>query len=226
LGKILKSIGGAEKMESKISYTPDQSQLFIIQGKLYLDNRIRNGVNWFFWIAGLSLVNTLIYLSGNKLTFVIGLAATQFVDGFMAALAKDLGQGGIFARVIGFVVDVCIAGIFIIFGYLGRKRYRWSIIVGMILYIFDGIIMLLFQDWLGAGFHLFALFGIWTGLKSISELDALEKSGTSESIESIRQRMPSLRPQITPQQRKTRWILIGLILLVPILLFVFASLQH
>ena len=213
-------------MEAKIPYTPDQSQLAVIQRKLYLDNRIRNGGNWFFWIAGLSLLNTIIYLSGNKLTFVIGLAVTQLIDGFMTGLVNHFGNGWTIARILGFAIDACIAGIFIIFGYFGRKRYRWSIIVGMILYALDGIVMLLFQDWLGTGFHLLALFGIWSGLQSLSELEILEKSGTSESIESIRQRMPSLRPQITPQQRRTRWILVGLIILVPVLLFVFAALQH
>ena len=215
-----------KKVEAKIPYTPDQSQLIIIQRKLYLDNRIRNGVNWFFFIAGFSLLNTVIYFFGGTITFVIGLGATQIVDGFMYTLAKDLGQTGILFRAIGFIIDVCIAGVFIIFGVFGRKRIRWPIIVGMVLYIIDGIVLLLFQDFLGAGFHLFALFGIWTGLKSLSELEVLEKTGTSESIESIRQRMPSLRPQITPQQRRSRWILVGLIALVFVALFVYASLQH
>jgi hypothetical protein len=205
------------------SPTADAAQLAIIQKKLVLDGKIRNGVNWFFWIFGLSLINTVVYLLGKTFTFVLGLGVTQIVDGFMYALASELGTGGSVVRLIGFVIDVFIAGIFLLIGILGRKRNRTAIIIGMILYAVDGIILLLFQDFLSAGFHAFALVGIWNGLRSISELGQLEKDGNSESIESIRKRMPSLQPQVTPQQRRTRWILVGLILLVIVIFLILAS---
>jgi len=213
-------------METQIpSTSADTDQLAIIQKKLFLDSKIQSGINWYFWIAGLSLLNTIIYLLGNNLTFVVGLGATQIVDGFMHALAKEFGTGGSIVRLIGFAIDVFIAGIFVAIGVLGRKRYRAPIVIGMVLYAIDGIILLLFQDFLGAGFHAFALVGIWNGLKSASELASLEKDGSSESIESIRKRMPSLQPQATPQQKRTRWILVGMILLVPVLLVAIIYLQ-
>jgi hypothetical protein len=211
-------------MEAKIPYTPDQLQLAVIQRKLYLDNRIRNGANWLFWIAGFSLVNTIIYLFGSTITFVIGLGATQIVDGLTSAFAKDLGQGGIIIRILGFAIDVCIAGIFIVLGVFGRKRIRWPSIVGMVLYAMDGIVLLLFRDFLGAGFHLFALFGIAGGLKSIKELEILEKSGTSESIESIRRRMPALQPRSPSPSKAFRWIFWGLIFLIVLSLIGFVIL--
>jgi hypothetical protein len=214
-------------METQVPPTSaDTSQLAIIQKKLFLDSKARNGLNWYFWIAGLSLVNTIMYLLGNSLTFVIGLGATQIVDGFMYALAKEINTGGNIVRLIGFAIDIFIAGIFVAIGVLGRKGYRVPIIIGMVLYAIDGIILLLFQDFFGAGFHAYALFGIWNGLKSASELASLEKDGNSESIESIRKRMPSLQPQVTPQQKRTRWILVGMILLVPIILMIIISFQQ
>jgi len=161
-------------METQIPATSDSSQLVIIQKKFSLDNKIRNRVNWFFWIAGLSLLNTIIYLSGSTITFVIGLGATQIVDGIMSALAEILGQGGIIVRLIGFAIDIGIAGIFVVFGVLGRKRIRWPIIVGIVIYVLDGIVLLLFRDFLGAAFHAWALFGIVGSLKSIKELEILE----------------------------------------------------
>ena len=130
-------------MDSQIpTATPDMEQLAIIQKKLLLDNRIRSGVNWFFWISGLSLVNTAAFLFGTSFSFVIGLGATQIVDGFMVALANQLGEGWIFIRLIGLAIDVCIAGVFILFGFFGRKRIRWPIILGMVLYAIDGVIVL------------------------------------------------------------------------------------
>ena len=39
-----------------------------------------SGANWFFWIAGLSLVNSLIILFSGEWSFIVGLGATQ-IDG-------------------------------------------------------------------------------------------------------------------------------------------------
>ena len=214
-------------MEVKNTPTFDATQLAIIQKKLSLENKIKSGVNWFFWIAGLSMVNTVIYLFGFTLTFVIGLGATQIVDGIMSGLATNLEQGGIVVRLIGLVIDFFIAGIFVLFGILGRKRFRWSIIFGMVLYAIDGVILLLFKDFFGAAFHAWALFGIWGGLKSINELKLLEASGDIEAIENIAQQLPSpQKPAVSPKQTRTRLLLIGAILLVIMACLVIVGLQQ
>ena len=203
------------------------AQLVLIQKKLQLDNQIRNGADWFFWIAGLSVINSVVYLLGNNFAFFAGLGVTQIIDVFMSAFAIEFDAGGNIFHIIAFAIDIFIAGLFVIFGVLGRKRYKMPIIIGMILYAVDGVIVLLFQDFLSAGFHAFALFGIWNGLRSISELAILEKDGNSESIESIRSRMPTpqlqLPPPLTLQQKMKRWLLLGIILLGIILLFVLES---
>jgi len=157
------------------------TQIDMIQRKLILEGKIKAGVNWFFWIAGLSLINTVIFLFGSTLTFVVGLGVTQFVDGFVSAVAEDIDQGGMIVRLIGLGINVLIAGIFALFGILGRKRYLWTIILGMVLYAADGVILLFFKDFLGAGFHAWALFGIWGGLKAIRELEKLQKSVTAST---------------------------------------------
>lgn len=198
------------------------AQLAQIQKKLQLDNQVRGGFDWFFWIAGLSLINSVVYLLGENFVFFLGLGITQFVDGFMSAFAEEFGSGGNILLFIGFVIDVFIAGIFVIFGVLGRKRYKLPVIIGMILYTLDGVIVLLFQDFLSAGLHAFALFGIWNGLKSMAELAKLEKDGSNESIESIRNRMPvsQASPQPTSQEKMKRWLLVGVIVLGIIFMFV------
>ena len=202
-------------------------QLAHIQKKLQLDNQVRGGVDWFFWIAGLSLVNSVVYLLGKNFVFFLGLGITQIVDVFVSALAEEFGSGGSLLRFIGFAIDVLIAGIFAIFGVFGRKRKNLPVIIGMILYAIDGVIVLLFQDFLSAGLHAFALFGIWNSLKSMSELAKLEQEGNSESIESIRNRMPRSQiqapPQLTLQEKMRRWLLIGIVLLGIIFMFVLES---
>ncbi len=158
------------------SLTPlSQAETASVQQKLLLENQIKNGVNWFFWIAGLSLINSVIYSAGGTLSFVVGLAATQFVDGIMTAIANEIG-GGIIVRGIGLVVNAGIAGIFAGAGVLGRKKHRWAVIVGMVLYVLDGLVFLAFGDFLPAAFHAFALFGLWRGQKAIGDLKALESN--------------------------------------------------
>src|SRR5574340_77246 len=57
-----------------------------------------NGANWFYWIAGLSVVNSVIVLFGGAWYFLVGLGATQFVDGFMMGMIEVSGPESEFAR--------------------------------------------------------------------------------------------------------------------------------
>ncbi len=170
-------------MQSPLPAAADPSQLAAIQNKLVLEGRFKNGINWFYWIAGLSIINTVSYLASITFTFVIGLGATQLVDGFMGAAAEQFPQTGIALRVIGVLIDLCIAALFFLFGYLGRKKYRGAVITGMVLYALDGLLLLAFQDYFGAAFHVWALVSIWSGLKALGQLQASEKPAGAMAFE-------------------------------------------
>src|SRR2546430_15326300 len=43
---------------------------------------VRSGANWLIWIAGLSLVNSVLFVTGSHWSFFLGLAATQVSDAF------------------------------------------------------------------------------------------------------------------------------------------------
>ncbi len=163
-------------MQAQAPYAADAAQLANVQKKLALDSRLRSGINWFFWIAGLSLVNSAAYLFGTSWTFVIGLGVTQLVDGIVTGVIKELGDSWSVLRVVGVGTDLLIAGMFVLIGYFGRKRMRWPVIVGMVLYVLDGILVLLFGDFIGALFHGLALWGIWTGLRAMQQLEALQQA--------------------------------------------------
>ncbi len=174
-------------METQGSAVPNEAQFALMQRKMLLESKIKNGAGWFYWIAGLSLINSVIYLFGAGFTFVMGLGATQIVDGIMTALNQELGHGWDVLRIIGFVIDVVIAGFFVLLGWLGRKRYFWPMIIGMVIYAIDGIVLLLFQDYLGAGFHAWALFSVGSSLSAFKELKNLEESGMTETIKNLGQ---------------------------------------
>jgi hypothetical protein len=211
-------------LEAQSPAVADSSQLAVIQKKLALDNKIRSGVNWFYWIAGLSLINSIGFFFNMTVTFVVGLGITQFVDGFLLAAVEDLGEKWLILRFVGFAIDLGIAGLFVLIGVLGRKRHFWPVIVGVVLYGLDALLLLLFQDWLAVIFHAWALATIIASLKSMKELAALEAMGLTEPVDSLRQRM-ALLPQAPPSKKvnQTVWVICGLVILAFFLFIILSA---
>jgi len=103
---------------------------------------------------------------------------TRLVDELMKAVAEQVGVGGgLVARVIGFGLDLVIAGIFVGIGFLGRKHHRWAVVLGMTIYVLDAVLFVLVAEWLSVAFHAFALWCLWRGLRALGRLNALEKMG-------------------------------------------------
>ena len=153
----------------------DQVKMAYFQEKVKLENQQKGGASWFYWIAGLSFINSIIILFNGSLNFVVGLGITQVVDGIMFAVGEELGaDGAMIARVIGLGINLVIIAVFAGFGYLARKQKRWAFIIGMVLYGLDALIMLWARDVFSILFHLWALVGLYRGLKVIAEIKALE----------------------------------------------------
>ncbi len=137
--------------------------------------RMKSGANWFYWVAALSLVNSIIILTGGTWNFIVGLGVTQFIDGFMQALSGQ--QGGFSAfSVMALMLDVLVAGIFALFGYFAGRGSVAMFIIGMVLYVFDALIYLLVGDWLAMGFHAFALFFMGKGLMAAFEYRSMKNN--------------------------------------------------
>jgi len=136
--------------------------------------RSQSGANWFFWIAGLSLVNSIILMVGGRWSFLAGLGVTQIIDALAGALSDKLGAG---ATAFALFLDLCAAGVIVLFGILARQRHTWAFILGMILYGLDGLLFLLVQDWLSLAFHAYALYCISRGLMANRRLSELESTG-------------------------------------------------
>lgn len=135
-----------------------------------LRQRSHSGANWFIWIAALSLVNTVISLSGGEWNFVVGLGLTQLIDGLASGVAE---QAGTAATVVALVLDATVAGLFVTLGLLARKELLWAFVVGMIIYALDGVLFIFTRDWLSVGFHAFALYGIYKGFDATRRLKTL-----------------------------------------------------
>jgi hypothetical protein len=125
----------------------------------------RSGASWFYWLAGLSLINSAIALFGGNWVLIFGLGITQVFD----AIAQKAGSAG---TVIAIVLDLMAAGVLVFFGVFATKGHNWAFILGMILYALDAALMVLFQDWLGAAVHGYVLFRLFTGFNANRALTA------------------------------------------------------
>ena len=84
-----------------------------LENKIKIENQFRSGANWFFWIAGLSLVNSVILLTGSQWDFIVGLGITQIIDTIGLVIAEEIGIAG---KIIAGVFDIIAAGIVVLFG--------------------------------------------------------------------------------------------------------------
>jgi hypothetical protein len=142
-----------------------------------LTQRLKNGANWFYWIAGLTIITSVITFFGGGWRFFISLGTTQLIDGLADALAGELGQA---AKVVALVFDLVITGAFVGFGVLAGKKYLWAYVLGMAVFLLDGLVNLVIQDWIGLIAHVVVLVLMVPGFLAGRELASLEKRMAAE----------------------------------------------
>lgn len=113
---------------------------------------VMSGASWFWWIAGLSLVNTIMIHSGSDTGFIIGLGFTLLVD----AMFREY-------QLVAFIIDALAIGTILGLGFFARKGHVWAFVVGIVFYTLDAGIYLLGQDWMAVAFHGLALFYLFRG---------------------------------------------------------------
>jgi len=131
--------------------------------------RVRRGASWFLTIAILSGINSLLQILDGKIRFIFGLGITQVVD----AVGKRAGQNGTF-------LTLAVDGIFLLMLILCWKSAKagsqGAFLGGMIAYALDGALLLVFNIWLDAAVHAYALYMIWQGYAAARELAQLQQA--------------------------------------------------
>ena len=133
---------------------------------------VKSGANWFYWIAGLSVVNSLVYMSGSDWSFLAGLGITQIVEAFVD-LAIENGAPSMM-KAVAIAFSLIVIAVFALFGYYSNKRFATVFAVGIMLYLLDGLLLLVLGVLPSAGFHAFALFFMIRGFLACRELNAYE----------------------------------------------------
>ncbi len=137
-----------------------------------LEQRYKSGARWFFWIAGLTTVTSIISMYGGGFAFFLSLGSTQFIDGVARGLSQEFGDT---AKIFGLILDLVVAGVFALIGWFALKRHLWSFVVGMVLFALDALLLLVFQVWISFAFHALVVYWIFKGFQAARRLSDLEK---------------------------------------------------
>jgi len=130
----------------------------------------KSGANWFYWIAGLSVINSVIFVLGADVAFLAGLGLTQLMD---AVIGLSVEQGApALLKAVAVVFDFVVVAIFALIGYYAGRRFSAAFLIGIVVYLLDGLLLLLLGAYLTAGFHAFALFFIIRGFFACRKLNA------------------------------------------------------
>jgi hypothetical protein len=137
-----------------------------------LENQHRNGANWFYWIAGLSLITAVFQIAGGGLNFLVGLGVTFLIAAFAAGSDQQVApETAIIIKGVAFAVCTIISAMIAGIGFLARRGHIWAYVAGMTLYLLDGLIFagLAFLEpglWINVAFHGFVLLNLFNGCKA------------------------------------------------------------
>jgi len=120
------------------------------------DPTVASSARWFWWIAGLSLVNLFLFYSGSNTSFVVGLGMTAVVS----AMFTD-------PKVVGLVLSALIIGHYGVIGYFALREKLWAFYIGLVVYVLDALIYAFFEDWMPVAFHAYVIFHLFKGISAL-----------------------------------------------------------
>ena len=97
-----------------------------------------------------------------------------------AELSADLGGA---PKIIALVLDLLVTGAFVGFGILAGKKLLWAYLLGMVVFLLDGLVSLFVQDLLGAVVHAVVLFLMFRSFQAGRELVSLEQTTAQQGSE-------------------------------------------
>ena len=137
--------------------------------RFQLLQRRGSGGAWFYWVGGASILNTILGAAGIQWGLAVGLGVTYLIDA-VAELVSNTVRTPIYAVII----DVAVAGMFLLIGRAARRgRLGWYA-VGTLLYVLDGLLFVFAADILGIAVHAVAVYGLISGWRAARSLKKVE----------------------------------------------------
>jgi hypothetical protein len=128
------------------------------------------GGAWFYWIGGASILNSVLSAAGTQWGLALGLGVTYLIDGLAQGFSNTVRT-----PIYAFIIDMAIAGGFLLIGRAARRGNLGWYAVGIALYAVDGLLFVLVQDFLGIAVHAIAIYGLisgWRAARSLKQLEA------------------------------------------------------
>lgn len=123
------------------------------------DMVLQDGASWFYWISGLTVVNSVIQLMGMDFSFLCGLGVTQFLDAF-GSLYGEVGMG------LALAADLVCVTVIVGLGLLASNRQLWAFWVGIVLMLIDVLPYIFLGEGtsqlIGIGMHAFIIYKFFT----------------------------------------------------------------
>lgn len=136
-----------------------------------LRKQIAGGASWFYWVAGMTVINCVMIQSGSETSFLIGLTVGMVVDAMAAG-------AGATAKLIAAGFDAVCVACLIFLGVKARRGLRWAFIVGIVLYGMDTLLSLLAPNAISIALHAWALFSMVMGLRAAGKLRVAEAAAS------------------------------------------------
>ncbi|PIP14390.1 MAG: hypothetical protein COX48_01090 [bacterium (Candidatus Stahlbacteria) CG23_combo_of_CG06-09_8_20_14_all_34_7] len=143
-----------------------------IEQKLRIENEVKGAASWFFWIAALSILNSIIFMFNLNWNFVIGLGVTHILNFVGKAFSENMISG---VKYLSLVTNIVLSAIFILIGLYAQKASRKAFVIGIVLYSLDTVLFIFASDLLGIGFHLFALYFMFRGFQACKKINKFNK---------------------------------------------------
>jgi hypothetical protein len=134
-----------------------------------LRQRAASAANWFYWIAGLSLVNAIVGALGSKWAFAIGLGISEISSGVATGMRASAGSSPAVIALL-YAISFAAAAFFAVCGRYAHRPSAAAFGIGMMVFALDTAIFLVAGDWIGVAFHALALFYLWNGLSAARRL--------------------------------------------------------
>jgi hypothetical protein len=120
-----------------------------------LDARIRSGASWFYWVAALSVINSILLMTNVGFGFAVGLGLTTITDVAFASMP-----------VAALAISIVCSAVIAVFGYFSIKRHSWAFIVGLLVLLLDTGLCVLIKSWISVAFHAWAIVSIFMAFRA------------------------------------------------------------
>jgi GYF domain 2 len=120
-----------------------------------LEARIRSGASWFYWVAALSVINSILLMTNVGFGFAVGLGLTTITDVAFASMP-----------VAALAISVVCSGVIAVFGWFSIKRHAWAFIVGLLVLLLDTGLCVLIKSWISVAFHAWAVVSIFMAFRA------------------------------------------------------------